>query len=181
MAAARRFPFVHFVIGLYALMAGSVLSPARADDPESEQPQRSEEIWIAASNHDLDQLRGGFDPAGTGLMVSFGITRAVYINGDLVTQTTLDFSHISDLTPVQAAQLDKQLASLNLVQNGPGNTFQGVGGNANVGTVIQNSLSNQAIVNQTIINASSNSAGMVRSLNILSTLSDSMAATIGTH
>ncbi|SCK52897.1 hypothetical protein VAR608DRAFT_5355 [Variovorax sp. HW608] len=179
--AARRSPFVHLVIGLYALMVGSVLSPARADDPESEQPQRTEEIWIAASNHDLDQLRGGFDPAGTGLMVSFGITRAVYINGDLVTQTTLDFGHITDLTPVQAAQLDKQLASLNLVQNGPGNSFQAQGGTSNFGTVIQNSLNNQQIANQTIINASSNSAGMVRSLNILSTLNDSIAAAIGSR
>lgn len=180
--AARRFPFVHLVIGLYALLVGSVLSPARAEDPESEQPQRTEEIWIAASNHDLDQLRGGFDPAGTGLMVSFGITRAVYINGDLVTQTTLDFGRISDLTPVQAAQLDKQLASLNLVQNGPGNTFQAQqSAGSNVGTVIQNSLNNQTIVNQTIINASSNSAGMVRSLNILSTLNDSVAAAIGSR
>jgi len=177
--AARRFPFVHLVIGLYALMAGSVLSPAHADDPETGQPQRTEEIWIAASNHELDALRGGFDPAGTGLMVSFGITRAVYINGDLVTQTTLDFGRISDLTPVQAAQLDKQLASLNLVQNGPGNTFQAQGGGSNFGTVIQNSLNNQSIVNQTVINASSNSAGMVRNLNILSTLNDSVAAAIG--
>jgi len=179
--SAHRFPFGHFVIGLYALLVGSVLSPARADDPESEQPQRTEEIWIAASNHDLDQLRGGFDPAGTGLMVSFGITRAVYINGDLVTQTTLDFGRISDLTPVQAATLDKQLASLNLVQNGPGNTFAAQGGGSNFGTVIQNSLSNQSIVNQTVINASSNSAGMVRNLNILSTLNDSVAAAIGSR
>jgi len=180
--AARRFPFAYLVIGLYALMVGSVLSPARADDPESEQQQqRTEEIWIAASNHDLDELRGGFDPAGTGLMVSFGITRAVYINGDLVTQTTLDFGHLTDLTPVQAATLDKQLASLNLVQNGPGNTFQALGGGSNAGTVIQNSLNNQSIVNQTIINASSNSAGMVRNLNILSTLNDSVAAAIGSR
>ncbi|MBB3176044.1 hypothetical protein [Variovorax sp. Sphag1AA] len=179
--AARRFPFIHLVIGLYALLVGSVLSPARADDPESEQPQRTEEVWIAASNHDLDGMRGGFDPAGTGLMVSFGITRAVYINGDLVTQTTLDFGRISDLTPVQAAQLDKQLASMNLVQNGPGNTVQAQGGGSNYGTVIQNSLNNQTIVNQTIINASSNSAGMVRSLNILSTMNDSIAAAIGSR
>ncbi|MBO9516257.1 MAG: hypothetical protein J7549_19245 [Variovorax sp.] len=176
---AARFPFVQVAIGLYALMVGSVLSPARAEDPEYGQPPRSEEVWLAASNHDLDQMRGGFDPAGTGLMVSFGITRAVYINGDLVTQTTLDFGHLTDLTPVQAAQLDRQLASLNLVQNGPGNTYQAQAGASNFGTVIQNSLSNQNIVNQTVINASTNSAGMVRSLNILSTLNDSLAAAVG--
>jgi hypothetical protein len=150
--------------------------PAQAADPDPE--GRSEEIWMAVNDGKLDTLRGGFD-AGNGLLVSFGITRAVYINGNLVTQTTLDFGHLTDLTAAQAAQLSKQLASLNIVQNGPGNTVQAQQGGVNFGTIIQNSLSNQHIENQTIINASSNSMGTLKNLNSLSTLNDSLLSAVG--
>jgi hypothetical protein len=153
-------------------------SPAQAAHPDTE--GRREEIWMAVNDGKLDTLRGGFDP-GNGLLVSFGITRAVYINGNLVTQTTLDFSHLNDLTAAQAAQLSKQLASLNIVQNGPGNTVQAQQGGVNFGTIIQNSLNNQHIENQTIINASSNSMGMLKNLNSLSTLNQSLLNAVGAH
>ena len=155
-----------------------VAPPAQAARPDPDPEGRREEIWMAVNDGKLDTLRGGFDP-GNGLLVSFGITRAVYINGNLVTQTTLDFSHLNDLTAAQAAQLSKQLASLNIVQNGPGNTVQAQQGGVNFGTIIQNSLSNQHIENQTIINASSNSMGTLKNLNSLSTLNDSLLSAVG--
>ncbi|MDL9998285.1 hypothetical protein QTI24_06715 [Variovorax sp. J22P240] len=173
---ARHFPFVRSVLGLcLCALAGSALSQAHSG--ESDPVPRREELWMAVSSHTLDQMRGGFDP-GNGLLVSFGITRAVYINGNLVTQTTLDFGHINNLTPAQAAQLDKQLSSLNLVQNGPGNTVAAQQGGANYGTVIQNTLDNQHIVNQTVINATSNAAGMLKNYNIQSSVSDAVARAI---
>lgn len=176
---AARLPFVRAGLRVcLCLLVGSVLSPALAAGPDSEEPSAG--VWMTVSDQTLDHMRGGFDP-GNGLLVSFGITRATYINGSLVTQTTLDFSHINDLTPVQAAQLNKQMASLNLVQNGPGNTVQAQQGGVNFGTIIQNTLDNQHIVNQTIINASSNSAGMIKSLNTLSTLQDSLLSSVGTR
>jgi hypothetical protein len=135
---------------------------------------------MAVSNQQLDHMRGGFDP-GNGLLVSFGISRAVYINGNLVTQTTLDFGHLTDLTAAQAAQLNKQLASLNLVQNGPGNTVQAQQGGGNFGTIIQNTLNNQHIVNTTIINATTNSLGMVKNLNTLSTLNEALTGAVGSR
>jgi hypothetical protein len=176
---AARHPFARagLRLGLCLLMGGA-LSPALAAGPDSEEPSAG--VWMTVSDKTLDHMRGGFDP-GNGLLVSFGITRATYINGSLVTQTTLDFSHINDLTPAQATQLNKQMASLNLVQNGPGNTVQAQQGNVNFGTIIQNSLDNQHIVNQTIINASSNSAGMIKALNTLSTLQDSLLGSVGTR
>ena len=64
---------------------------------------------MAISDNALDRLRGGFDIGG-GLMVNFGITRAVYINGDLVTQTTLNFGNLTGLTTAQASQLNEQIA-----------------------------------------------------------------------
>ncbi|MGJ7508915.1 hypothetical protein [Variovorax sp. GT1P44] len=173
---AAGFSFARIGLGLWlCALAGSALSQASSDEPD--RVARREEVWMAVSNQTLDRQRGGFDP-GNGLLVSFGITRAVYINGSLVTQTTLDFGQVNNLTPVQAAQLNKQLSTLNLVQNGPGNTVQPQQGGANYGTVIQNTLDNQHIVNQTVINATSNAAGMLRNFNIQSTVSDGVARAI---
>ena len=176
------FPFARagLRLGLCLLFGSALLPalPAQAAGPDPEEPSAG--VWMTVSDQKLDHMRGGFDP-GTGLLVSFGISRATYINGSLVTQTTLDFSHVRDLTPAQATQLNKQMASLNLVQNGPGNTVQAQQGGVAFGTVIQNTLDNQHIVNQTVINASSNSAGMVKNLNTLSTLNDSLLRAVGSR
>lgn len=136
-------------------------------------PARADAVWQAVGDRTLDGLRGGFDVGG-GLLVSFGITRAVYINGDLVTQTTLNFGRISELTPVQAAQLGQQMAALNLVQIGAGNSVDPDALATGAGTVIQNTLNNQHIVNQTVIDARSNAMGMIKNLNIQNTLNEAL-------
>jgi hypothetical protein len=136
-------------------------------------PARADAVWEAVGDRTLDGLRGGFDVGG-GLLVSFGITRAVYINGDLVTQTTLNFGRISELTPVQAAQLSQQMTALNLVQTGPGNSVDPGVLSTGAGTIIQNTLNNQHIVNQTVIDARSNAMGMIKNLNIQNTLNDAL-------
>lgn len=159
-------------------------------------PPTANQVWMAVGNHQLDSLRGGFS-MGEGLMVSFGITRAVFINGALVTETTFNVGRVADLTPAQATQLSKKLETLSLVQNGPGNTFASdpssttssspgatgttvtsIAGNT-TGTLIQNSLNNQQIRYQTIINAHSNGLGMVRSLNLHHTLTEAIQQSIG--
>jgi hypothetical protein len=127
------------------------------------------------SESTLAQLRGGFDLGG--LMVSFGITRAVYVNGALLTETTLNLGQLSQLTPVQAAQVGSQIGAVNLVQNGPGNSV--TPGLTGAGTIIQNTLNNQNIDVRTMINASSNGLGMVRGLNSLRTLNDALAGSVG--
>lgn len=136
-------------------------------------PARADAVWQAVGDRTLDGLRGGFDVGG-GLLVSFGITRAVYINGDLVTQTTLNFGRISELTPMQAAQLGQQMAALNLVQIGAGNSVDPDALATGAGTVIQNTLNNQHIVNQTVIDARSNAMGMIKNLNIQNTLNEAL-------
>ena len=159
-------------------------------------PPAQDNLWMAVGDQTLDSLRGGFR-MGDGLMVSFGISRAVYINGALITETTLNVGRMADITPAQATQLSQKLASLSLVQNGPGNTFASgpsstttsspeargatvtaiAGGS--IGTLIQNSLNDQQIRYQTIINASSNGLGMVRSMNLNSTLTEAIQRSIG--
>lgn len=168
-------------------------------------PLSTNQIWMAVADQKLDTLRGGFSLGDglNGLMVSFGISRAVYINGALITETTLNVGRVADLTPVQAIQLNQKLQSLSLVQNGPGNTFvpgpvsttstasttttttsspgptvTAIAGST-MGTLIQNSLNDQQIRYETIVNASSNGLGMVRSLNLQSTLADAIQQSIG--
>ena len=67
------------------------------------------------------------------------------------------------------------MGQLRLIQNGSGSDFNvQVGANALGGTVIQNSLNDQLIRNQTIINASVNARGLLQALNFQSTLANAL-------
>ncbi|MGO4390990.1 hypothetical protein AB4Z46_06510 [Variovorax sp. M-6] len=171
----RRAPALRSALILSAL-AGVFGASAWAGGPVDPVERRAE-IWMAVGDSTLDHLRGGFDP-GNGLLVTFGIARAVYINGNLVTQTTLNFGQLNTLNAAQAAQLSRQMAALNLVQNGPGNIFEPQQAGTS-GTVIQNTLDNQHIVNRTVIDASSNGLGMVKNFNTQSAVSEGVARAIG--
>jgi hypothetical protein len=164
---------------LTAVLAGLAFSTqqAWADAPGKAPFARTEETWMAVSNHTLDSQRGGFD-LGAGLLVSFGITRAVYINGELASQTTLNFGQLDKITAAQATELSRQLNTLNLVQNGPGNTVEGPLGGAG-GVVIQNTLNNQRIANHTVINAQTNGMSLLKDLNTAATLSEGIARAVG--
>ncbi|RDK10898.1 flagellin [Cupriavidus lacunae] len=59
--------------------------------------------WKPVAQEKLDDMRGGFEKSG--LHVSFGIERAVYINGDLVVATRLNIPDVSRITADQAAHL----------------------------------------------------------------------------
>ncbi len=64
--------------------------------------------WKPVTEDRLDELRGGFDVGG--LQASFGIERAVFINGSLVVSTSLTIPDISRITTAQASQLAAALA-----------------------------------------------------------------------
>lgn len=175
--------------GAHLCLLATLASGAQAAPPSADK------VWMTVGDQTLDSLRGGFS-MGEGVLVSFGITRAVFINGALITETTLNVGRMPDLTPAQATQMSLQLKTLSLVQNGPGNTFAPgsspttgspiaagptvitVAGTT-AGTIIQNSLSNQQISYQTIVNANSNGLGMVRSLNLHDTLTEAIQQSIG--
>ncbi|WP_397412256.1 hypothetical protein [Polaromonas sp.] len=161
---------------LLALLAG-VFGTAQAQTPHSS----TDALWLAVSDRTLDSLRGGF-ALEDGLRVSFGITRALYINGELVTQMSLNFGQLSELTPVQAEQLSRQLAATSLVvQVGPGNSIAPEASEAAFATVIQNTLNNQQILQQTVINASSNALGLIKNLNTQATVDEALSRAIGTR
>ncbi|HXZ08696.1 MAG TPA: hypothetical protein VEI25_11615, partial [Paraburkholderia sp.] len=116
-----------------ALSAGSgaqafdVADGNKTDTPVTARKDDSDPAWsspdLVAVNEDrLDNMRGGFD-LPSGLVVSFGISRAAFVNGNLVSSTSFNIPNIAQMTPQQA----QMLASANngaLIQNGLNNTVQ---------------------------------------------------------
>ena len=173
-----------FTAGLCMLLLASVCQAQTPQVLQSVELQPSDaSLWLAASDQTLDKLRGGFD-LGTGLMVSFGISRAVYVNGQLITSTTFRVSDLTSLTPQQAVALSQQISAQSqaqVVKNGPGNTMELSVASAPLSTFIQNTLNNQNIRNQTIIDVTSNGMGMVKGLNLQATIDAAIADALGTR
>ena len=171
-------------VGLCMLLLTSVCQAQTPQVLQSVELQPSDaSIWLAASDQTLDTLRGGFN-LGTGLMVSFGISRAVYINGQLITSTTFRVSDLTSLSPQQAVALSQQISTqtqAQVVKNGSGNTMELSITSAPLSTFIQNTLSNQSIRNQTIIDMTSNGMGIAKGLNLQATIDAAVADAIGTR
>lgn len=122
----------------------------------------------------LDDIRGGFEVEGSGLKMSFGIERAVFINGALVATTVLNVKDMQRITggasPATIALPADAASVLSVVQNGIGNTVA-TQINPNVaGTIIQNTLDNQKIQNITTLNVSVNSLQALRANHIQSAI-----------
>jgi len=131
---------------------------------------------LALNEATLDQVRGGFQ-TDTGLQMTFGIERAVYINGSLVTTTNVNVAETANgvavQVPVAAVTTGAGAGSGNLtvIQNGAGNSFMtGPISPATVGTVVQNTLNNQNIQNMTTINATVNSLQLMKAQSFESSL-----------
>ncbi|MCG5075651.1 hypothetical protein [Paraburkholderia tagetis] len=144
--------------------------------PEDADPAWSSANLVAVSERRLDDMRGGFD-LPSGLVVSFGISRAAFVNGNLVAQTSFNIPNVANMTAQQA----QMLASANtgaLVQVGPNNSVQQGALPGMTGSVIQNTLSGQQIQALTTINTSVNSLGAFKAMNFLSTLNSSLAGAV---
>lgn len=116
--------------------------------------------WVPLAPATLDGMRGGFQ-LPSGLLLSFGIERVAWVNGEMVSYLSISIPDIANITPAQAQELSK-LAQAQLVQVGPGNTFTGIG---NGGLVIQNTLDGQDIRAQTTLDISVNTLGLFQALN----------------
>jgi hypothetical protein len=108
----------------------------------------------------LDAVRGGFD-LGDGLQASFGIQRAVYVDGSLVTYLNVTIPDLAHITTQQAVSLAAALGTVN-VQVGSGNTIDtsssttGAASRAAavVPAVTQTNTPNNPVVISTVIPAS---------------------------
>lgn len=125
---------------------------------------------VALGSDQLDGVRGGF-VTPEGMKISFGIERAVYLNGTLVTTTSLNIADLSKISGGSAQITGNGAGSLGLVQSGLGNVFApGVISSTAAGTIIQNTLDNQKINTITRIDAVVNSTGILRAINLQSSM-----------
>lgn len=145
-------------------------------DPDLE-PNPLDERVAALDASTLDGIRGGFETPDGGLKFSFGIERAVYINGELVASTVLN---LKDLQSAVGAGVPAALAgsALTVIQNGSGNGFSAQINPNLAGTVIQNTLNDQRIVNVTTINAAVNSAQVLRAMALQSAIRDGVVGSL---
>lgn len=161
-----------------AVLLGA-LSSAGAVRAQAAMPEPEQRTWLAVSHQALDRLRGGFDVA-PGLTVSFGITRAVALNGQLLASTTFQVDDLAQLAAAQAGVAGWRGGSLapQVVQNGPGNTLGAGAAGIPLAIYVQNTLDQQTIGSHTVIHAASSGMGMARSLNLQATLSESIHSAI---
>lgn len=124
----------------------------------------------------LSRLRGGFSigDASTGFELSFAIKRVSYINGELVAQNALA---LPSGAAVQGSDPSTSMPSVQLIQNGPGNTFSLAGAGLPPGalTVIQNTLDNQVLKNATIIDATVTTRRFVESMAVTGAVDQALA------
>ena len=131
------------------LFAQSMIPAMAFDDFRGQHP---------VSDAVLDSMRGGFQSDPNGPMMSFGIEKSVYVNGRLVTSTVLNIPNMVQLT-------NNPSNAFTLIQNGTGNVMTSPPSSLPaLMTVIQNSLDNQSIQNQTVINATVSALSLARSL-----------------
>ena len=155
--------------------------PAGATPPSPSDPLASR--VLALGDASLDEVRGGFDVPGSHLTYTFGIERAVFINGELVARTVLKLQDLGTVAgrgaPVQELTgVNGAAATVDVIQNGPGNNFTAQVGPNMVGTVIQNTLDNQKIQHVTTINATVNSLQMMRAMSVQSAVQSGIVDSI---
>lgn len=159
---------------LCALAISACLPPsAMADGADSPLPLGHE--WIPVDPARLAEMRGGL-MMPSGMLLSFGIERLVYVNGELVASATLQIPDLGRMTADQASAL----AAINegrVVQIGEGNRIDpGAGGNA---LVIQNTLDGQAISALTTLNVGVGTLGMLQEINTYDALHNALIASPG--
>jgi hypothetical protein len=131
--------------------------------------------WVAMSPDRLDRLRGGFS-LPSGLVLSFGIERLVFVNGDVVASARVRIPDVSRITAEQARDLARLQQGM-VVQLGDGNAFDPSG--AINGVVIQNGRDGQDIRTLTTLDVGVGSLGLFQHLNANAALQDALNAAAG--
>ena len=126
--------------------------------------------WQPVDPARLAQMRGGFQMP-TGMMLSFGIERVVFLNGELTARIAVQVPDVARITPEQAQALADFNRGL-VVQIGDGNRFDPaqVAG----GLVIQNTLDGQDIRTVTRIDVGVDTLGAYQNLNAGGALTDAL-------
>ncbi|MFC3816205.1 hypothetical protein [Lysobacter sp. GCM10012299] len=170
MRSPSSFPKASFLrTGLItaALVAGMHARVAGATEPP---PLGAE--WVAVDPALLEDMRGGFQTA-SGISLSFGIERVVYVNGELLAATQV---HIPDITHMTSAQAE-ELARFNqgqVIQVGEGNTVEP--SSTFNGLLIQNTRNDQDIRALTTVNVGVDTLSAFQDLNLQQALQNATVA-----
>jgi len=134
---------------------------------------------MPVSDARLADCRGGFDLGG-GLVASFGINRAIYINGDLVADVSVDIPDLARIDDTQAKALAALANGTTLIRNGPGNFVDPASFNRATGAiVIQNTLDNQQIQALTTLNTTVRNLNQFSSMNVANSLQQALIRSRG--
>jgi len=115
----------------------------------------------AVTESALEEVRGGVEfPAN--LRASLTLARSVYVNGELVSNSSVSVPDIGNMTTEQATAMAEAAGTL-LIQNGPNNAFN-VADLGPASTVIQNTLNDQHLVTLTTIGVEVNTLGAYREM-----------------
>src|SRR5690242_9681646 len=132
-----------------------------------------------ASDSELDGIRGGFD-LGNDLVASFGISRVVYVNGNLVASTSVEVPDLSHITAGQASALAAVIGKAEVIQNGPANSVDpGAFDRATGALVIQNTLDDQQIQALTTLTMSVRDLGQFNGINLGNSLQSALIQSRG--
>jgi hypothetical protein len=153
-----------------AALAAALCAPLCANAQQNAQAQALGAEWTPIDPARLLNMRGGLQ-LPSGQLLSFGIKRLVYVNGELVASATLRIADISRITAEQA----QALAAINnglVVQVGEGNRID----TANTGgaLVIQNTLDGQAITALTTLDVGVSTLGTLQELNTFNALQSAL-------
>ena len=129
----------------------------------------------------LDSVRGGFD-LGNGFNISFGIERAVYINGTLVTNTGF---YLNDISSLQSPMQLQSVVGKGVIES---HSFA-INDNASIAAltklseplIIQNAVSGQSLKAVTTITAIVPSLLGLRSINLGETLQNALGNSLSTR
>jgi hypothetical protein len=135
------------------------------------------EVARAVDSATLERARGGFI-GPDGLIVTLGLERLVTLNGNVIERSRIDLGDLGKLMRGEAQMAPEALGQLRLIQNGSVRTLAGAGPGLLGGTLIQNTLNDQTIGNQTAINATVNTAGMLRALNFGTSLNNALTTAV---
>jgi hypothetical protein len=162
-------PFLSSMLIAAALLAGT----AHAAQPPAQtrtKPDAELHLPPPVSDRLLSQMRGGFQ-FDNGMIASFGISRAVYINGVLVASTRVNIPDLSHIDAAQANALAALVGGVTLIRNGPGNFVDPASFDRAIGAiVIQNSLDGQQIQAVTTLNATVKNLNEFNSMNLANSL-----------
>jgi hypothetical protein len=165
-----RSPSLHLRVSLAA--AAFVAAAASTLTASAAEAGSLGEEWVAIDPALLEDMRGGFQTA-SGMSLSFGIERAVYVNGELLASQRVNIPDIGRMTQAQA----QELADFNqgqVIQVGEGNTFEPTSGFN--GLLVQNTRNDQDIRALTTVNVGVDTLSAFQDLNTQQAIQNAMAA-----